>query len=155
MITFQFVAFDDLGSKAIRIFERGWPSHVDAVLPDGSLLGARSDAVGGKPPGVQIRPPNYERWSRVERVALVATPEQEAAWLAFLLGEIGKPYDPLAIFAFPIGTGWHKPGHWICSGLGAAALTVPKPSWLPKPMTHPPEEVTPFELLLVVSPWAV
>ena len=60
-ITLQFETTSDPGSWAIRTFQRGWCSHVDTVMDDGRLLGARLDH------GVQIRPPNYEKFSRVER----------------------------------------------------------------------------------------
>jgi hypothetical protein len=66
-ITLQFVTSRDPESWAIRTFQRGWCSHVDSVMDDGRLLGARSDG------GVQIRPPNYEKFSRVERVVISAT----------------------------------------------------------------------------------
>jgi hypothetical protein len=51
-ITLQFVTSRDPESWAIRTFQRGWCSHVDSVMDDGRLLGARSDG------GVLIRPPN-------------------------------------------------------------------------------------------------
>ena len=57
-ITLQFVTSRDPESWAIRTFQRGWCSHVDSVMDDGRLLGARSDG------GVQIRPPNYEKFAR-------------------------------------------------------------------------------------------
>ena len=148
----QFVQADDLGSKAIQIFERGWCSHVDHVLADGTLLGARSDTVGGKPPGVQIRPPDYATWSKVQRVALQATGEQETAWLNFLTAQIGKPYDFEAIAAFAIDRDWRNPEKWFCSELAAAALEACK--WFPKPLASVANEITPRDLLLAVSPWA-
>ena len=40
-ITLQFVTCSDPGSWAIRTFQRGWCSHVDSVMDDGRLLGAR------------------------------------------------------------------------------------------------------------------
>jgi hypothetical protein len=39
----------------------GWCSHVDSVMDDDRLLGARLDG------GLQIRSPNYEKWSRRAR----------------------------------------------------------------------------------------
>jgi hypothetical protein len=63
VITLQFVTSRELESSAICTFQRGWCSHVDSVMDDGRLLGARSDG------GVQIRPPNNEKFSRVERIS--------------------------------------------------------------------------------------
>jgi hypothetical protein len=60
-ITLQFVTCSDPGSWAIRTFQRGWCSHVDSVMDDGRLLGARPDAGVA---GVQIRPPNYQKFVR-------------------------------------------------------------------------------------------
>ena len=149
----QFVQSDALTSRAIQLFERGWPSHVDNVLADGQLLGARSDGVGGKPPGVQIRPGNYEAWTRVERLALRATPAQETAWLNFLNAQIGKPYDLTAIAAFPLERDWRELDSWFCSELAAAALEAS--GWFPAPLAFASNEITPRDLLLAVSPWAV
>src|SRR6516164_2606539 len=64
-ITLQFVTSRDPESWAIRTFQRGWCSHVDAVMDDGRLLGARSDG------GVAIRPQNYEKFARVERAVII------------------------------------------------------------------------------------
>jgi hypothetical protein len=54
MIRLQFVLGTGLSSQAIAWFSAGHFSHVDAVLPDNRLLGARSDVVGGKPPGYRF-----------------------------------------------------------------------------------------------------
>ncbi len=96
MVRLQFVCGDDLSSDVIAWFSAGHFSHVDALLDDGRLLGARSDFVGGKPAGVQIRPADYSKWSRRVIFTLPATPQQEAAYLNFLYGQIGKPYDKTA-----------------------------------------------------------
>lgn len=149
----QFIAASDIGSHAIQIFERGWPSHVDAVLGDGSLLGARSDAVGGKPPGVQVRPAGYEPFARVQRVVLEASSAEETAWLNFLTAQIGKPYDMTAIAAFAVGRDWRETDSWFCSELQAAALEAS--GYFPGKLANPSNEITPRDLLLIVSPWAL
>ena len=147
----QFVEMDDLGSKAIQIFERGWPSHVDSVLPDGSLLGARSDVVMGVPAGVQIRPPGYEAWSRFERIELNVAEDVSSRYYAFLQGELGKPYDKTAIAAFPLRRDWRETGSWFCSELACAALEAS--GFFPKPLGEDANHITPRDLLLIVSPW--
>ena len=148
----QFSAMDDAGSKAIKFFSRGWPSHVDIVLGSGDLLGARSDSVAGRPPGVQIRPPAYEAFTKTQRVALTATAAQETAFLNFLEAQIGKPYDKTAIIAFAFGRDWRENDSWFCSELAAAALE--ECGWFPKPLANTVNEITPRDLLLAVSPWA-
>ena len=76
-ITLQFVTCSNPGSWAIRTFQRGWCSHVDSVMDDGRLLGARLDG------GVEIRSPNYEKFSRVERVVIgVPYYKEHAFWIS-------------------------------------------------------------------------
>ena len=91
-ITLQFVTSSDPESWAIRTFERGWMSHVDTVMDDGQLLGARSAG------SVLIRPPNYETFARVERV-VIAVPDGSGP-LLFRQGASRHPYDKLAAAAF-------------------------------------------------------
>lgn len=151
MIRLQFVRAPGFSSDIISLYERGWPSHVDAVLPDGRLLGARSDSVGGAPPGVQIRAPNYEEWTERRLIQLEADAATQLKFWAFLQSKIGAPYDTQAIFAFPFNKDWGSPDSFICSGLQTAALTACK--WFPKPPALPHEMVTPWELLLMTAPW--
>ncbi len=145
-VAVQFSTEDDLGAEAIRIFSRGWPSHVDAVLPDGALLGARLD-------GVRIRQPGYAAFARVERIELAVTPQEHDAFHAFLSDQLGKPYDKLAIAAFPAERDWRENDAWFCSELIAAALE--RCGFFPKPLANPANEITPRDLLLLVSPWGV
>jgi hypothetical protein len=115
-ITLQFVTCSDPGSWAIRTFQRGWCSHVDSVMDDGRLLGARLDG------GVAIRPPNYEKWSRVERVVISVPYYKERAYWDFLKAQVGKPYDKLAIVAFAVNRDWRETDAWFCDELVAAGL---------------------------------
>jgi hypothetical protein len=54
-------------------------------MDDGRLLGARLDR------GVQIRPPDYEKFSRVERVVIAVPYYKERAYWDFLKAQIGEP----------------------------------------------------------------
>jgi hypothetical protein len=89
---------------------------VDSVTDDGRLLGARSDG------GAQIRPPNYEKFSRVERVVISVPYYKERAYWDFLKAQLGKPYDKLAIAAFAFNRNWRSPDAWFCGELVAAGL---------------------------------
>jgi hypothetical protein len=132
-IVLQFVLGFDFVSWLISWFSAGHFSHVDAVVPVGHpkyqagyLIGARSDAIGGKPPGVQVRPPNYERWARRVVFTIPCTADQEAAFWAFIEAQIGKGYDMSAIFAFIVNRDWRNTAKWFCSELQAAALEIAK-----------------------------
>ncbi len=116
MIRYQCVLGFGPVSNTIAWFSGGDFAHVDAVLSDGRLLGARLDN------GVQIREPNYQKWAKKVVFTLPVTPEKDAAWLSFLMAQIGKPYDKTAIWGFAAGRDWREPDSWFCSELAAAAL---------------------------------
>ena len=120
-IKLQFVRQDDISSAAIAWFSQGHFSHVDAVIPEQGLLGARNDSVGGKPPGVQIRPHDYAKFSTRVVMTVPATPAQASAFYGFLGSQLGKPYDTAAIWAFVANRDWRQEDSWICSELQSAA----------------------------------
>lgn len=144
----QFVAEDSLTSWGIRYWTAGPFSHVDSVLEDGRLLGARADAVGGADPGVQIRKPDYTKFSRVTQVELVASPAQEAAFEAFQRAQLDKPYDDTAIWGFAADRNWREDDSWFCSELILAALEFS--GWCPK-LDIPTNKVPPVALYLIVT----
>jgi hypothetical protein len=122
VITLQFVLGKGVSSGAIAWFSQGHFSHVDAVLPDGSLLGARSDRILGIDPGVQIRPANYEKWLKRTQFTIPCTDDQYYRWRGFLHRQMHAPYDKMAILAFATNRNWREPDSWICSELQCAAL---------------------------------
>ena len=124
MITLQFVGSSALSSLFIELKGGGPYSHVDIVLLDGMLLGARSDSVGGQPPGVRIRPPDYEDWEHVAQIAIDCTPAQEALAYDFAHTQLGKPYDNTAIIGFIFNRNWREDDSWICSELAIAMIEV-------------------------------
>jgi hypothetical protein len=146
----QFVLGNDVFSRAIAWYGEGYGgfSHVDAIMPDGSLLGARDDSVGGKPPGVQIRPPEYAKWTRRAIVQLPCSAADASLWQGWLRSQIGSPYDKPAILGFLIGKDDHHKGYWICSALQTGALEEVKR--IPR-LIVPPNQVTPNTLLVVLS----
>ena len=121
-LKWQFVCEDNLASRSIGWFSAGHFSHVECVLDDGRLFGARSDQVGGKPAGVQIRPPDYIPFSLKVIFTLNTTILQRESFHAFLYSQEGKPYDKRAIWAFAFNRDWREVDSWICSELQAAAL---------------------------------
>jgi hypothetical protein len=121
-VSLQFSSCNDASSLAIRLYDHGLWSHVDAVLNDGNLLGSRDDQVGGKPSGVQIRPDGYIKFATTKRVIIPCADAQEDAFYAFLTGQIDKPYDETAILAFIVGRNWRAEDSWFCSELVGSAL---------------------------------
>lgn len=150
MITLQFVGARGLASSIIERFGAGSFSHVDAELPDGTLLGARSDSIGGRPPGVQIRPADYglAGWRIKVKCHILASDIQEADFYDFLKAQEGKPYDKLAIFAFVIGRDWRDDSAWFCDELDAAGLERAK---VIPDLYLPASKMSPTSLALALS----
>ena len=151
-VTLQFCAFRSIFGALIPWFTQGVVGHVDAVLGDGSLLGAQhQDGLGGQPAGVRVRPASYIAESGgldVVRVTIPAGADQVAAFEAFLHAQLGKPYDTRAIEAFVLGRDWRTPDAWFCSELQAAAL---EHAGIVRPLAAAENKVTPAALLLVCS----
>jgi hypothetical protein len=147
-IRLQFVLGASLSSRAVAWWGQGVGgfSHVDAVLDDQTLLGARSDRPGGTPSGVQRRRANYEAWVRREVLTLPNSSGEQPAWQAWLITQIDKPYDMGSIWGFFIGRNEHQPGHWICSALQTAGLE--RANRLPRLPLHT-SQVTPDSLRLM------
>lgn len=122
----QFVRDPNLAATVIAWFSAGHLSHVDCLLDDGTLLGARNDSVGGKPPGVQIRPPDYTKFTTKVVMTIEVTDAQREAFLNFLMAQVGKPYDTQAIWGFLFNRDWRQEDSWICSELQAAAAEYAK-----------------------------
>jgi hypothetical protein len=127
VIRLRFVAGDDLFSRIIRGAQLGFSlTHVEAVTPEGTLLGAHTDG------GVQNRTPGYDegRWTKQLFVDLPATTAQAHAFYSFLIGQVGKAYDMDALAEMAEGVLGiplpDAPAHlataWICSALQTAAL---------------------------------
>jgi uncharacterized protein YycO len=147
-ITMQFAGSSSLTSRLIQWYDHGEFAHVDTVLPDGTLLGARDDVMDGCPAGVQIRPADYQQGYTLKRVTLPCTDAQQKAYYDFVTAQIGKPYDSTAIAAFAVGRDWRTPDSWFCSELCAAAL---EESGVVPPLSAPCNKIAPDDLLLLLS----
>lgn len=120
--TLQFVYNPGLSGFAIALKGGIDLSHVDAVLDDGRLLGARYDNPGGFGKGVRIRDRNYEKWSKVVRIEYKgATAYQLGDWRGFLYEQLEKPYDWRSIVGFALNRNWRDQDSWFCSELATAA----------------------------------
>jgi hypothetical protein len=147
-IVLQFAGSSSLTSRLIQWFGHGRFAHVDTVMPDGMLLGARNDVMAGYPAGVQIRGPGYQIGYTLKKVTIPCTQAQQDAYYGFVLDQVGKPYDSAAIAAFAAGTDWSTKGAWFCSELCTAGLQAC--GWL-KQLSEPPTKIDPDSLLLIVS----
>lgn len=147
-IVLQFVEGSGFGSALIKYYDHGLYSHVDSMLPDGTLLGARDDAIEGIPSGVQIRPASYVAGETVLRVTIPCTDTQQDAFYAFVRAQLGKPYDETSIAAFAVGRDWRADDSWFCSELCSAGIEA---SGLVPPLSAPANKIAPDDLLLVIS----
>lgn len=117
-IVIRGVTCSDLLSAAIRAYERGfWCSHVEAKIGD-KLIGAHFSG------GVAARPIGYDASTlkREQYVEIPATDDETKAFEAFMLAQVGKPYDVGAILALVMQRDWRNPAKWFCSELVAAGL---------------------------------
>lgn len=148
-IRLQFVLGADWSSRLIAWYGQGYGgfSHVDAVLADGSLLGARSDSVGGKPPGVQVRPHAYAKWKRREVIELDCSALTANRYYTYLESQIGAGYDTADILGLIVGQPIKTPGHWICSAVQFESGE--ESGALPYMPDVEPQQITPDSLRLM------
>jgi hypothetical protein len=158
MIRLRFVTGNSWISNAIRAGERdGWCTHVEAAMPDGTLLGAHLDG------GVQARPAGYDKTEMTRELfvdldsapagteavlAAVFRAHEEDTFRDFLRAQLGKPYDTEAVLGLGVGRNWRNADSWFCSELIAAALETC--GYLPK-LSAADNHISPRDLLLVLS----
>jgi len=133
MVTLQFSCSRSIAASAIRFGTWSWCSHVDLVLPDGSLLGAI-------PGGVQIH--RLEEPARVERFRVAA---DEGAVVAAMQSQLGRPYDWDGILGWTFRRDWQEEDSWFCSELVAWAFQQAGNPLLRAECVH---RITPRDLLL-------
>jgi hypothetical protein len=143
MIKLQFATEHALDSALIRAYGHGWCSHVDAVLEDGNLLGAR---LAG---GVAVRAPGYASFSRSQIVEMPCAPGIAEAFYGFVRSQVGKRYDLLAIAAFAVDRDWRDDNAWFCSELAGRALEVSR--YFEHRLATQANRLTPPDLLLLCS----
>lgn len=160
MIRLRFVTGSDFSSKLIR-FQAGismpfTPSHTEALSQDGkSYIGAHIDG------GILRRPVGYDAdtlmtlpdGSKSERtVSIPCTPEQEAAFYAFVEKHVGEPYDWKGILGF-IATEvhLHDVGTIFCSAFMCGGLRVKGCEIFRWPMTKPFHHISPDLLFAILS----
>jgi hypothetical protein len=158
MIKLRFVTGNDFVSRSPTRMALYTSRRVEAIMPDGTWLGAHLDG------GVQARPAEYDRATRTRELiveidagnwafapnatAPVLSGPRENRFHDFLRAQVGKPYDLTAIAGLALGRDWRTPDSWICSELQAAALEAC--GYLPK-LSAADNHISPRDLLLVLS----
>ena len=149
-ITLQFVGNDNFIDDVIELKGGGKYDHVDIVLEDGTLLGARNEHLLGVPPGVQIRPAAYDKWANVAHIVIPLSDEQYAQFMAFARAQIGLPYDMTAILGFVVNRNWQRSGSWFCSELVMAAANAVT-GLFKFPVATPVNKIDPVTAFTVLS----
>lgn len=159
-IRIRFVTSDDALSHLIRA-EAGvsmpfTPSHAEALTQDGQFyIGAHFKG------GILRRPVGYDSASlmtlpdgtKSERIiALPCTPEQEAAFYAFVERHVGEAYDWKAILGYVVpDLHMHDFGHIFCSAFMSAALRAIEAPYFRWPLTKPFHRISPDLLFAILS----
>lgn len=148
MIRFQLVRGRSLSSHLIAWWGVGWNgwSHVDCLLKDGFLIGARDDWLrmpSGKqvPPGIQIRDPGYQSWERRTVFTLQADALVTQAWEAYVRAQVGLQYDQKDILDLVVGKKPVDHKMRICSAFATDSLQA-SGVW-PKLLSHESLQITP------------
>ena len=150
MIRLLFVQGTDFGAEAIQWYGHGAKfSHVESILSDGSVLGSRSDEVGGAPPGVQIRTYGYWGDEKTLQIDLPCSDEITSAYYDFLHSQLGKPYDKVGIAGFIVGRDWQEDDCWFCSELVSAGLV--KSGYFNYKPSSSSNKIAPSDLILMLS----
>jgi hypothetical protein len=145
-IKLRFVHGNGLEAAAILADTGGLYSHVECVLPDGRFLGAHSDG------GVQARPNNYDAGTVARELFLdlaADDPGMAARFYYAAENHVGEPYDFDAIAGFVSHMDLHAKGKVICSAL--MTLCLRDCGWFATPLTALAHEISPRDLLLIIS----
>jgi hypothetical protein len=161
MIKLQFSTSTEASSALICRISHSPFSHVDAVLPDGNLLGSSDSpnalVIQGNPNGVAIRPPNYQLFGRRNVARLAASAEVEQKFYERLTSQLGEPFDDAALHAFldgrpHTGRDWRDESAWFCSELTVWALE--RAGFFPWEIIVSKDRINPPDLLLLTN-WAM
>lgn len=144
-------------------------SHVDIVLPDGTLIGSSDSpdapVIRGNPRGVAVRPQGYQEFD-IRRIAKIEVPpnvylkpeEIEQNFYLLLESQIGKPFDSAAMHAMLGDTvikamDWHEAEAWFCSEYLIWSLHNAR--FFPYELVVPKNRVSPADSLLIMNPYMI
>lgn len=115
-LTWQFVSGKGEISELIRWKTDSEISHVNVVTPEGNLLGALMEG------GVEIRKPDYDKFTLQILVTLPVTDEQYEAFWQYAYSKVGTKYDKKAILGITFGDNRNDPNKVFCSEYQAAGI---------------------------------
>src|SRR6266550_273034 len=131
-------------SRLIRFDTHGSVSHVEAVMPDGSIIASLMGS------GVQRLAGDYCQTNTMQIIVdLHMTWEMYAAWQHFLESRIGWPYDWKDFWGLVADFDEHSQGCLICSALQVDALR--HCLYFPRPLAQKYHFVTPVVLLMMLQ----
>lgn len=163
-IAIDFLLGPDWISRTIAWFGQGpngW-SHCASVIRDDihgeRYLDARSDVVGGVPPGVHVRSIAEEKWIKKCRASLEVTQAEYDSFEANLRAKISDLYAKPDILGFILNKDLHRSGTYYCMALALNGVQHVGRSWkqghlgyVPFPLPVPVHQVTPDAGLLILA----
>lgn len=105
-VRIQLATESDPVSAFIRWYTWSNWSHIDFVLPSGSLLGARQDG------GVQIRQPGYVEFTHT---LVLEAPDAPDDIYEHALKQVGKPYSKETILGLAVRQDYGDDSEFDCS----------------------------------------
>ena len=142
MIILRFVHHPGIGSGAIDWQSIGHFSHVEALTPQRTYIGAHADV------GVAALPMDYDagKFDRERHLLLPADDAASAKFYHYLNAVVGEPYDFGAIAGFVSHFDIHQKHRVICSAL--QTLAARWCGFLPVPLPVPAHDISPRDLEL-------
>ncbi len=132
-VVLEFSRGASLASAVVGLATWSWCSHVDFVLEDGQLLGARPDG------GVSLRQSRPQL--RCERYAVDAS----CKVLRLAETQLNRPYDWPGVLGVGLHRDWAETDSWFCSELVAWAFYT---AGEPLLRSYELNRITPRDLLL-------
>lgn len=115
MIEALFTRSHRVGSYIIRTASWSNWSHVDLILPSGSLIGSAA------PHGVVIS--DFEHRLNISSAAAIVTYTGDIYHAErWARSQLGKPYDWFGVAGLGLHRDWERDGMWWCSEFVAKAL---------------------------------
>ena len=154
ILTWRWPFFPNYASWVIRHLSHSPFSHVDLVMPNGTVLGAsdspNAPVLLGNPRGVAIRPPDYEAFGLRKRM-VIKTPLADGIY-AIAETQIGKPFDNTALYRFlsdalPTSRSWQDSSAWFCAELLAFAFAIG--GYWKMPKVWPKDRISQSDLFMV------